>query len=99
MSTGLECIFVETEPNIWFYILENYGAPKMAWDWLDYATAYGPFDSFDKAYNHLGNNHANPGGYSQMEFDHFSRLSESQKEKYVNLTKHAVKSGTNVIIW
>jgi hypothetical protein len=92
MSTGLECFFVETEKDEWYYILESWDTPKLAWNWLDYATAYGSFASFDDAYNHLSDNHANPGGYSKMEFDHFDKLSESQKETYTDLTKHATRN-------
>jgi hypothetical protein len=66
MSTGLNCDFVkiteESKPDKWYYILEHGNAPKMTWDWHEYATAYGPFSSEDEAYKHLHDNHANPGG-------------------------------------
>lgn len=68
MSTGLECNFVEWEPGKWYYVLEDDDAPKNAWDWMEYATAYGPFSSFDAAYDHLDNNHPNPGGYSEHSY-------------------------------
>jgi hypothetical protein len=62
MSTGLECNFVEWKPKEWYYILEDWDAPKNAWDWREYATAYGPFSSEEEADKHLSDNHANPGG-------------------------------------
>lgn len=62
MSTGLNCDFYEVEEGKHYYVLENWDAPKMAWDWREYATAYGPFPSDDAASEHLRQNHANPGG-------------------------------------
>jgi len=99
MSTGLECMFLEKTEGEWYYILEQYGSPKGVWDWLDYADAYGPFSSEEMAQDHLHKNHANPGGWSIMRADHYSALSDSQKEKYEDLTKHATDRGTNVIWW
>lgn len=62
MSTGCNCEFVEVEPGKWYYILEDTRAPKNAWDWREYAFAYGPFSTEDEANKHLVYNHANPGG-------------------------------------
>lgn len=63
MSTGLECRYIEVKTAVWYYVLEDGNAPKNAWDWMEYATATGPFPSFDLAYEHLHHHHANPGGY------------------------------------
>lgn len=71
MSTNSECAFVEAEPGKWYYALEDGDAPRNAWDWKEHASAYGPFDSFDEAHRHLGDNHANPGGYSMIEHSGF----------------------------
>lgn len=62
MSTGLNCEFVEVEPGKWYYLLEDGSAPKMAWDWREFAHAYGPFSLYDEASEHLRRHHANPGG-------------------------------------
>lgn len=62
MSTNQNCEFVEFEPGQWIYILENYSAPKNAWDWREHATSYGPFSSYETASAHLLRWHANPGG-------------------------------------
>jgi hypothetical protein len=62
MSTGCECQFIEVKPNEWWYLLEEYNAPKNSWDWREFAEAYGPFSSEDEAGEHLSKNHANPGG-------------------------------------
>ena len=99
MSTGLECLFVEREKGKWYYILERYDSPKGAWDWLDYADAYGPFSSEERARKHLYHNHANPGGSSMIDHEDYSAFSESQKEKYEDLMKHATKRGTHVLWW
>ena len=64
MSTNSNCSILEVERGRWYYILEDYSAPKNAWDWREYATAYGPFASSDASIEHLHRYHANPGGYS-----------------------------------
>jgi hypothetical protein len=69
MSTNSECEFIEPVKDKWYYILEDYHAPKNAWDWHEHATAYGPFPTEDAAKQHLGDNHANPGGWSVQSFD------------------------------
>lgn len=69
MSTGLACAFIEYAPGDWYYLLENDDAPSGAFDWHEYATAYGPFPSTDAADDHLGDNHANPGGYTVATYD------------------------------
>jgi len=68
MSTGLECAFIEVEPGRWYYLLEDWDAPKLAFDWREYATAYGPFDSEEKGIEHLDDNHPNPGGWSSRPY-------------------------------
>lgn len=67
MSTNSECLFIQVGIDQWFYVLEDYDAPRNAWDWREYATAYGPFKSEDEANEHLRDNHANPGGSSTQE--------------------------------
>jgi hypothetical protein len=64
MSTNSNCEFIQVKTDKWFYVLEDYNAPKNAWDWREYAVAYGPFGTEDKAHDHLDNNHANPGGWN-----------------------------------
>lgn len=69
MSTGLECCFVEVEPGSWFYVLQNWDCPAQTWDWREFATGYGPFESLEAAREHLRSNHANPGGHSVRPYD------------------------------
>jgi hypothetical protein len=73
MSTNNNCMMVEESPGKWFYLLENYNAPKNAWDWRQHAVAYGPFASMESADAHLSDNHANPGGFSVITHDRFKR--------------------------
>lgn len=68
-STGMECQFIEYKPGVWYYLLEDYGSPKGAWDWRENATAYGPFASWEAGNEHLRSNHANPGGSSRITND------------------------------
>lgn len=70
MSSGLECHFVTLETNEVFYVLQDYSCPVGAWDWREYAKAFGPFASEEAAEAHLYVNHANPGGGSS--YDHKS---------------------------
>lgn len=79
MSTNSECRFVETEPGKWYYILEDYNAPKNAWDWREFASAYGPFSSEEAADRHLQDHHANPGGSSTTTHEHF-RMDDVMKK-------------------
>ena len=64
MSTGCECAHIEVEPGRWYYLLEDYMAPKNAWDWREYASCWGPFPSEEASHEHRRRHHANPGGYS-----------------------------------
>lgn len=66
MSTGLECYFMQVDGR-WYYVLQQGSCPVLAWDWREYADCFGPFATFDEAYEHMGRNHANPGGYSKTE--------------------------------
>lgn len=74
MSTGLNCELYETERG-WYYLLQDWSCPVGAWDWREYARAYGPFTSEEKAFEHLRENHANPGGSATY------RLGEYQLDK------------------
>ena len=65
MSTNSECRFYQVETQKWYYVLEDYDAPKNAWDWREHASAYGPFATLEKALQHLDDNHASPGGYCE----------------------------------
>ena len=63
MSTGLSCLFVEPEPNQWYYILQKPCCPVQCWDWLEEnPECWGPFPSEEEANAHLHRYHANPGG-------------------------------------
>lgn len=69
MSTGFECEFIEVEPGKWYYVLQNWDCPVGAWDWREYATAYGPFMSEERTDDHLRRNHANPGGSMTLRYE------------------------------
>jgi len=68
MSVQRECVFLESTPGEWYYILERTDAPRDAYDWLDYAEAFGPFRSESQAHDHLHRHHANPGGSHLMRY-------------------------------
>lgn len=61
MSTGLACMFFCADQK-WYYLLQNSDCPVGAWDWREYATCYGAFETQDQVEGHLRMNHANPGG-------------------------------------
>ena len=77
MSTNSECEFIQTEPDKWYYVLEmrSYAdddddedsSYRDNADWRDNAESRGPFATFEAAEKHLGQNYANPGGFSVSE--------------------------------
>lgn len=67
MSTNSECMFFEAEPDKWFYALEQQYGFKGG-DWTEDAYVAGPFPTVDAAIEHLHDNHANPGGHSEIPF-------------------------------
>lgn len=71
MSSGMECNFIEPQAGKWYYVLQNWSCPAGAWDWRDDATCYGPFASYDKACEHLSDNHSNPGGHIVIRHSEF----------------------------
>jgi len=83
MSTGQECAIVEYRPDRWYLVLENIGAPKQSWDWREYAAAYGPFSTPEKADEYLSANFANPGGYFEIPYE------EGKMESYAKLVAAA----------
>jgi hypothetical protein len=87
MSTNSNCEFTETKPGVWYYVLEHYNAPKNAWDWREYATAYGPFKTEDEAHTHLSNNHANPGGYNIQTYEEGYEPDAIMRELIANAKK------------
>lgn len=76
MSTNSECVFIERKPGQWYYVLEDSHAPKNAWDWMEYASAYGAFPSYEVAWKHLHDNHANPGGHGKTDYEEHSKGEE-----------------------
>lgn len=92
MSTGYECEIVEVTPGEWFYVLQNWDCPVGAWDWREYATAYGPFKSEEEAIEHLDNNHANPGGYSVQEWEPNMRLSDVEQQLFADARERKLQS-------
>lgn len=77
MSTGLECHYVEAEPNAWYWLLAT---SKDGWSWLDEATVVGPFPTHDAAWKHLRDHEANPGGSSRFPYDPASELGKGHKK-------------------
>jgi hypothetical protein len=69
VSTNSECLFFKVEEHdkiVWYYLLQDWDCPHGAWDWREYATAYGPFPSEKEAETHLHNTHPNPGGSTRQ---------------------------------
>lgn len=92
MSTGLECEIVEVTPGEWFYVLQNWDCPVGAWDWREYATAYGPFGSEDEAEQHLSDHHANPGGWSVVEYEPGAKLSETEQTLFADARERKLQA-------
>lgn len=94
MSTGFECYFVEATPGEWFYVLQNWDCPVGAWDWREYATAYGPFPNLEEAQTHLHKNHANPGGYSTREWSTDVRRDEVEETLIADARERSLRRYT-----
>lgn len=86
MSTGLELEYFEPKPGEWYYVLEDWSAPRGSSDWRHYATCHGPFQNQDEAHEHMNENNANPGGYFVTENANFET-----DETYQRLIAAAVK--------
>ncbi len=87
MSSNLNCEFIEISPKTWYYILEDSDAPKNAWDWFEYASAHGPFITFEKAQDHLHKNNSNPGGYNKYPYEKEFVPNESMRKLLDNAIK------------
>lgn len=75
MSTNLECEFIERQPGVWFYLLEQ-DFEDNGGNWRENADAYGPFSNLDTASQHLRDNHANPGAYNIIDYANHSARTE-----------------------
>jgi hypothetical protein len=82
----MECCILERNYNEWFLIVENADAPLGAYDWKDYATAYGPFYSIMLAQDYLAE-HFPQADCWIMEHAHYSLLSAGRRQKYEDLVK------------
>ena len=60
-STGYDCEMFEYKPNQWYYALATRAEPYDD-DWV----VSGPFRDVEAAWKHLHDNHANPGGASEI---------------------------------
>ena len=71
MSTGADCRFIEDSPGLWYYEIQDwpYG------EWTEYFRE-GPFNTLDKAIDHMHDNYANPGGYSIEHYEGITWKSE-----------------------
>jgi hypothetical protein len=63
------CLYIEVEPDVWFYLAENEDSPEEAWDWREYATAFGPFDGLGDAMNHRAENRSDISGCEIRHYD------------------------------
>jgi hypothetical protein len=87
VSTNSECLFIETSPGKWYYVLEDYNAPKNSWDWRENASCAGPFSTEDAAYEHMQANNANPGSSSTEEYTEGDEPDEIMQGLIENATK------------
>jgi hypothetical protein len=95
MSTGLECEFIRTPEDTWYYALQDWDCPVGAWDWREYASAYGPFATQEEATTHLDHNHANPGGWMV----HDNKDNKPIEGEWAKLIKAAHRPVARVTRW
>lgn len=98
MSTGLNCEFYEMADGEWYYVLEEWNAPKMAFNWREFAECYGPFTTQDEARQHLHDHHANPGGSMTIRYtdDYFDGYDDEVLKK---LIAGATKPDARGAVW
>ncbi len=75
------CIYIENEDSTWFYLAENEDSPEDAWDWREYATAFGPFDSLEEAADHRVDNRPDVSGCEIRRHNPSAPLPEIVREK------------------
>jgi hypothetical protein len=92
MSTNKACEIFEFQPAEWYYALEHDDAPEDAWDWREFSSTYGPFTSYDGAFEHLGANHANPGGHNIVGH---SEIKGSRQKVYQKLVDDLISDTEN----
>lgn len=63
------CLYIEVEPTEWFYLAENEDAPDEVWDWREYSTASGPFDTLEAAMDHRVDNRPDISGSEIRHYD------------------------------
>lgn len=80
MSSGLNCEFIEFTPGNWYYVLEKWDAPREAFDWHEYASACGPFVSYEAATDYFCEHERNPGGWNPRKYDPAFQKNEILKE-------------------
>ena len=68
MSTGYECQIRELRPGRWYYVLQRGDCPVGADDWTEHADVVGPYASAAAAEEGLGENEANPGGWTVLRY-------------------------------
>lgn len=85
----MECILIERKNREWYYIIEKLDAPRNAYNWLDYAYAFGPFNSEAEIREILKEN-LFLEGLSVIYNDHYSLLSLSQRQPYEDLISQVI---------
>jgi hypothetical protein len=110
-STNSECNFMEVRPGEWWYLLDQWRPgydddgeeeEDHRWDWREDAIAEGPFKTFEEAQAHLRNNHANPGGYSKIEYHPDYKIDELLQSKMAEAgerKKHSYGGGHGFRRW
>lgn len=88
MSTR-SCLHIETEDSTWFYLVENEDSPEDAWDWREYSTAHGPFDTLDEAMDHRADNIPGVSGSEIRRHSPSSPLPEVVQAKIAEVTAAA----------
>ena len=76
MSSGADCTFYEPRPGEWYLSLQQwpYGE-NPGYD------LYGPFASFDRAYDYLNDNFQNPGAFCTFDFNKDRMITEEAYQK------------------
>jgi len=77
-------LFIEPKVGEWYYLQEDPGSPSDAWEWTEYAQAYGPFPTYEAACDDQYENRPRTSGSEVLCHDNPAmqyRLTDVVKEK------------------
>jgi hypothetical protein len=86
------CLYIENEDTTWHYLVEDEDSPEDAWDWREYSTASGPFDTLEEAMEHRAGTRSDVSGSEIRKYTPNTPLPEVVRTKIEEATAAAAKN-------